>query len=188
MTASSFSAQPQCLRRPVLGARRLSNVFWALVLTLGGLGFWLAGLSSYLQVNLLPFSDPTQLIFIPQGIAMGFYGLAAMLLALYLWLIIALDVGGGYNEFDRANNQVRIVRTGFFGINRRIAIEQPLADVTAIRVDIKEGLNPRRCLYLRLKGRPEIPLTPVGQPIPLAELENQGAELARFLQVPLEGL
>jgi hypothetical protein len=111
-----------------------------------------------------------------------------MLLALYLWLIIALDVGGGYNEFDRANNQVRIVRTGFFGKNRRIAIEQPLADVTAIRVDIKEGLNPRRCLYLRLKGRPEIPLTPVGQPIPLAELENQGAELARFLQVPLEGL
>ncbi|MEB3314484.1 MAG: photosystem I assembly protein Ycf4 [Cyanobacteriota bacterium] len=188
MTASPASVQPQYLKRPVLGARRLSNVFWAIVLTLGGLGFWLAGLSSYLQVNLLPFSDPTQLIFIPQGIAMGFYGLVAMLLALYLWLIIALDVGGGYNEFDRANNQVRILRTGFFGKNRRLVIEQPLAEVIAIRVDIKEGLNPRRCLYLRLKGRPEIPLTPVGQPIPLAELENQGAELARFLQVPLEGL
>lgn len=188
MTVFPSPVQPQYLKRPVLGARRLSNIFWAVVLTLGGLGFWLAGLSSYLQVNLLPFADPTQLVFIPQGVAMGFYGLAAMGLALYLWVIITLDVGGGYNEFDRANNQVRIVRTGFLGKNRRIAIEQPLEEVTAIRVDIKEGLNPRRSLYLRLKGRPDIPLTPVGQPIPLSELENQGAELARFLQVPLEGL
>jgi hypothetical protein len=28
----------------------------------------------------------------------------------------------------------------------------------------------------------------VGQPLPLSDLENQGAELAKFLQVPLEGL
>jgi hypothetical protein len=55
-------------------------------------------------------------------------------------------------------------------------------------VDIKEGLNPRRALYLRLKGKKDIPLTRVGQPLPLSELENQGAELARFLGVPLEGL
>jgi len=119
---------------------------------------------------------------------MGFYGLAALVMAVYLWLVIALDVGGGYNEFSKASNQVRIVRHGFFGKNRHIEIEQPLEDVTSIRVDIKEGLNPRRALYLKLKGRTDIPLTRVGQPIPLAELENQGAELARFLQVPLEGL
>lgn len=119
---------------------------------------------------------------------MGFYGFAALGLATYLWLVITLDVGGGYNEFDKASKRVRIVRSGFFGQNRRIEIDQPLTDVTAIRVDIKEGLNPKRALYLRLKGRPDIPLTRVGQPIPLSELENQGAELARFLQVPLEGL
>ncbi|HHP7245645.1 MAG TPA: photosystem I assembly protein Ycf4, partial [Elainellaceae cyanobacterium] len=53
---------------------------------------------------------------------------------------------------------------------------------------IKEGLNPRRALYLRIKGKGELPLTRVGQPIPLSELENQGAELARFLGIPLEGL
>ncbi|NEO27337.1 MAG: photosystem I assembly protein Ycf4, partial [Kamptonema sp. SIO4C4] len=33
-----------------------------------------------------------------------------------------------------------------------------------------------------------IPLTRVGEPMSLSDLENQGAELARFLQVPLEGL
>lgn len=188
MTASEPSDQLQCLRRSILGARRLSNIFWALVLSLGGMGFWLAGLSSYFQTNLLPFSDPTQLVFIPQGIAMGFYGLVALIMAIYLWLVIALNVGGGYDEFDKTTNQVKIVRNGFLGKNRRIEIQQPLEDITALRVDIKEGLNPKRTLYLRLKGRGDIPLTRVGQPLSLSELENQGAELARFLQVPLEGL
>jgi hypothetical protein len=49
-------------------------------------------------------------------------------------------------------------------------------------------LNPRRALYLRVKDRRDVPLTRVGQPLSLTELENQGAELARFLAVPLEGL
>jgi hypothetical protein len=182
------STESQTLKRTVLGARRSSNLFWAVVLTLGGLGFALAGASSYFKVNLLPFAEPTQLVFIPQGIAMGFYGVVALGLATFLWVVIALDVGGGYNSFDKATNQLQIVRSGFWGENRRIEIEHPLEDVTAVRVAIKEGLNPKRTLYLRIKGRPDIPLTRVGQPIPLSELENQGAELARFLQVPLEGL
>jgi hypothetical protein len=43
-------------------------------------------------------------------------------------------------------------------------------------------------LYLKVKQKRDIPLTRVGQPISLSQLENQGAELARFLGVPLEGL
>ncbi|MEL6788699.1 MAG: photosystem I assembly protein Ycf4, partial [Cyanobacteria bacterium J06607_15] len=54
--------------------------------------------------------------------------------------------------------------------------------------EIREGLSPRRALYLRSKKRRNLPLTRVGEPIALSTLENQGAELARFLQVPLEGL
>lgn len=188
MTASIQTSTDRVLRYSVLGARRFSNYWWATIVSLGGTGFFLASLSSYLQTNLLPFADPTSLIFIPQGVAMGFYGLAGITLASYLWVIIALDVGGGYNEFDKENNTVRIFRSGFFGKNRKIEIEHPLDNVQAIRVDIREGLNPKRALYLRVKGRPDIPLTRVGQPLPLSDLENQGAELARFLQVPLEGL
>lgn len=187
MTVSAQSEQT-VLRRSVLGSRRLSNYWWATVLSLGGLGFLLAGLSSYLKINLLPFADPTQLIFIPQGIAMGFYGVVALVLAIYLWLIISWNVGGGYNEFDKDANQLTIFRCGFPGKNRFIRIEHPLDQVLAVRVEIKEGLNPKRALYLKLKGRSDVPLTRVGQPLPLSELENQGAELARFLQVPLEGL
>ncbi|MEO0988586.1 MAG: photosystem I assembly protein Ycf4 [Cyanobacteria bacterium J06639_14] len=188
MTTSTQLETETILKYSVLGARRFSNYWWASVISLGAMGFLLAGLSSYLQVNLLPFADPMSLIFIPQGVAMSFYGVAGILLASYLWLIITLDVGGGYNEFNRDTGKVRIKRSGFLGKNRTIEIEHPLDKILAIRVDIREGLNPKRALYLRIKGRPDIPLTRVGQPLPLAALENQGAELARFLQVPLEGL
>ena len=196
MTASTQASAKRILKYSVLGARRLSNYWWATVVSLGATGFFLASLSSYLRINLLPFADPTSLIFIPQGIAMGFYGVVGILLASYLWLIIALDVGGGFNEFNKETGKVRILRSGFFGKNRKIEIEHPIDKVQAVRVDIREGLNPKRALYLRIKGRPDIPLTRVGQPLPLSQLENQGAELARFFRChsgcgfprPLEGL
>ena len=188
MTSTKAMADTSTLRQPVLGARRLSNYFWASVVSIGGVGFFLAGLSSYLHKNLLPFSDATQLIFIPQGITMCFYGTAAVLLATYLWLIVLWDVGGGYTAFSKDTDTVQIFRWGFPGKNRKIDITYDLQDVKAVRVDIREGLSPKRALYLKVKGKGDIPLTRVGQPLPLADLENKGAELARFLQVPLEGL
>lgn len=186
--AQSTSANQKVLRQTIVGSRRFSNYFWAIVILAGGTGFLLSSISSYLKVNLLPFSDPTQLIFIPQGVAMGFYGIAGVLLSLYLWLLLLWDVGGGYNEFNRETGDVRVFRWGFPGKNRKIEVVHKLDEVQSIRVDIKEGLNPKRALYLRIRGKGEVPLTRVGQPIALSELENQGAELARFLNVPLEGL
>lgn len=188
MTASTVSDNKKVLRQTILGSRRFSNYWWAAVITAGGVGFLLSSLSSYLQVNLLPFSDATQLIFVPQGLVMGFYGVAALLLATYLWLVVAWDIGGGYNEFSQETGEVHIFRWGFPGKNRKIDVTHKLEDIQAIRVDLRDGINPKRALYLRVKGKGEIPLTRVGQPLPLAALENQGAELARFLGVPLEGL
>lgn len=189
MTASTTTTTgDRVLHQRVLGSRRFSNYWWATVASIGGTGFLLAGLSSYLKVNLIPFANPTELIFLPQGLAMGFYGIAALLLALYLWLLIIWDVGGGYNEFNKETREVRIFRWGFPGKNRRIEINCPMQNVQGVRVEIKEGLNPLRALYLRVKDRRNIPLTRVGQPLSLTELENQGASLARFLGVPLEGL
>jgi hypothetical protein len=176
------------LHQNVLGSRRFSNYWWATIVTLGATGFLLAGISSYLKVNLLLVSDPTQLIFVPQGLVMGLYGTAGLLLALYLWLVILWDVGGGYNDFNQETGSIKIFRWGFPGKNRCIEIDSRIQDVQSVRIDIKEGLNPRRALYLRIKGRRDIPLTRVGQPLSLSELETKGAELARFLRVPLEGL
>lgn len=176
------------LHQNVLGSRRLSNYWWATIVTLGATGFLLAGISSYLKVNLLLVTDATQLIFVPQGLVMGLYGSAGVLLALYLWLVMLWDVGGGYNDFNQETGSIKIFRWGFPGKNRRIEIDSRIQDVQSVRIDIKEGLNPRRAIYLRVKGRRDIPLTRVGQPLSLTELETTGAELARFLGVSLEGL
>ncbi|MGF1494899.1 MAG: photosystem I assembly protein Ycf4 [Microcoleaceae cyanobacterium] len=178
----------QTIYRKILGSRRLSNYFWAVVTLMGGAGFLLSGISSYLKVNLLPFADPTQLIFVPQGLVMGLYGTLALLLSLYLWLVILWDVGGGYNRFDVSSGEISIFRWGMPGKNRKVEFNCSTEDVQSVLVDIREGFNPRRALYLKLKDRRQVPLTRVGQPMSLSDLEDQGAELAKFLQVPLEGL
>lgn len=176
------------LRQDVLGSRRLSNYFWAIIVSMGGLGFLLSGLSSYFKTNLLLVSDVSGIQFIPQGVALTFYGIAGSLLATYLWLVIVWDVGGGYNEFDKTTGEATIFRYGFPGKNRQVEVKIPLENIQAVRADIKEGVNPRRVLFLKAKKLRDIPLTRVGEPIALSTLENQGAKLAQFLQVPLEGL
>jgi len=188
MTAQMTSTSDRLLRQEILGSRRFSNYWFAAIVSIGGTGFLLAGISSYLHINLLPFADPTQLYFFPQGMAMSFYGVCGVLLALYLWMTIACDVGAGYNEFNRDTGSIRLFRWGFPGKNRQVDITCKTEDVQSVRVDIKEGLNPRRAIYLKLKDRREYPLTRVGQPLALSEVENQAAQLARFLRVPLEGL
>jgi hypothetical protein len=176
------------LQQSITGSRRFSNFLVAIASTIGGVGFLLAGLSSYFHQDLLKFSDVSGVQFVPQGIALTFYGVAGTLLATYVWLTIFLNVGSGYNKFDKKEGKVTIFRQGFLGKNRQVKLEYDLQDVQAIRAEIKEGLNPKRTLYLRVKPKRDIPLTPVGEPIALSTLENQGAELARFLTVPLEGL
>jgi hypothetical protein len=121
-------------------------------------------------------------------VALTFYGIAGVLLATYLWVVISLDVGGGYNKFDKNEGKVTIYRLGFPGKNRKLEVEFPLEEVQSIVIEIREGINPKRTLYLRAKKRRDIPLSRVGEPIALSTLENQGAELAKFLEVPLEGL
>ncbi|MCC0179880.1 photosystem I assembly protein Ycf4 [Waterburya agarophytonicola K14] len=176
------------LRQDVLGSRRLSNILWAAIVTMGGVGFLLAGLSSYFKTNLLIVSDTSNLQFVPQGIALTFYGVAGSLLAVYLWLLVVWNIGGGYNKFDKETGKVIIYRQSYPGKNRKIEVNFPIAEVQSVRAEIRDGLSPKRALYLRSKQRRDIPLTRVGEPIALSTLENQGAELARFLEVPLEGL
>jgi uncharacterized membrane protein YdbT with pleckstrin-like domain len=173
------------LEQPVLGSRRLSNLLVATAVSLGGVGFLLTSASSRFGRDLLPVGHPAELVWVPQGLVMGLYGLAAVLLATYLWTVIALDVGSGSNRFDRASGQALISRRGF---RRLIEVSVPLRDIQAVKVEIRDGLSPRRRLALRIQGRRELPLSRVGEPMPLAELEMAGARLARFLGVPLEGL
>ncbi|MCP9791103.1 photosystem I assembly protein Ycf4 [Vulcanococcus limneticus Candia 3F8] len=179
------AAAPVVLEQEVLGSRRLSNVLVAAVVSAGGAGFLLTSLSSYLGRDLLPIGHPAALVWVPQGLVMGLYGLAAALLATYLWAVIGIDVGAGSNRFDKAAGRLLVTRRGF---RQLIQVETPLKDIQAVKVEVRDGLNPRRRLALRVQGRRDLPLTRVGEPIPLVDLEREGAELARFLGVPLEGV
>jgi hypothetical protein len=107
------------------------------------------------------------------------------LLSSYLWAVIAIDVGSGANRFDKSAGTLTVTRRGF---RQLISVTTPLQDIQAVKVDVRDGLNPRRRLALRVQGRRDLPLTRVGEPMPLADLERGGAELARFLGVPLEGV
>jgi hypothetical protein len=169
----------------VVGSRRISNYWWATVIFFGGFSFLLTGISSYFQYDLLPILHSKDILFFPQGLVMSFYGILGLLFSTYLWLTIFWSVGGGFNEFNKQEGIVRIFRWGFPGKNRRIDLQYPVSDIECIRVELKEGINPRRTIYMRVKGKRDIPLTRVGQPMTLEEIETQAAELAKFLQIEL---
>nr|YP_011005881.1 Photosystem I assembly protein Ycf4 [Desmarestia aculeata]WAM62885.1 Photosystem I assembly protein Ycf4 [Desmarestia aculeata] len=175
-------------RDMIVGSRRFSNYFWTFILFFGGLGFLLAGISSYFQKNLIFFINSTELSFLPQGLVMTFYGVVAISLSLYIALTIFWDIGSGYNEFDKENELIRIVRRGFPGKNRQILLVYSFKNIKSIKINIQDGINPKRIIYLCTKDQREIPLTPVEQPRSLEILENEASELARFLNINLEGL
>ena len=172
----------------ITGSRRFGNYFWGTFLALGGVSFLLAGLSSYFKINLLPIANPTELVFIPQGLVMMFYGTLSLSLSIYICATILWDIGSGYNEYNKIEKLVKIVRKGFPGKNRQVLLTYPLASIQSIGIKISEGLNPQRSIYLCLKDERKIPLTPVQQPDSISNLEKQAADLAKFLDLKLENL
>lgn len=197
----------------IIGERRFSNYWWATVVLFGALGFLFTGILSYLNSTIWPnelkgfgfsffklltsFSPEqanstpsSQINFFPQGLLMCFYGSLGFLLSLYWWFLIFWNVGGGFNEFNKQEGFIRIFRWGYPGQNRKIDLYYTLKDVESIRVELKQGgfADSQRTIYLKLKGKKEIPLTGIGEPLTIQEIEKQASELANFLQVSLEGL
>ena len=102
MSSESKSSQSEkelsglVLEQKIKGSRKVSNYLVASMLSIGGVGFLLASFSSYFGKDLLPLGNPSTLIFVPQGLVMGLYGVAAFLLALYFWRLISIDYGSGF--------------------------------------------------------------------------------------------
>ena len=71
-------------RSYIVGSRRLSNLSWAIIVSAGGLGFFLTGLSSYFSTNLLLFSDISEITFVPQGMVLLFYGTVGSILGIFV--------------------------------------------------------------------------------------------------------
>ena len=182
-------------REQVIGSRRFSNYWWASIILIGSIGFFSVGISSFFQStetlqptnSLSPIAFASDhILFFPQGLVMCFYGLIGFFLSFYLWLVIFWNVGEGYNEFNKETGSMKLFRWGFPGKNRRIQLIYSMNDIEAIRLELKDGINPKRTLYVRIRGKNDIPLTRIGQPLTLEEIEKKAADLASFLKVSIE--
>ena len=174
------------IEQQIEGSRKISNYIIGGMLTIGGVGFVLASISSYTGRDLLPLGNPSTLLFVPQGIIMGAYGILANLFNFYLWYLVYINFGSGSNSFDKTSKSVEIKRKGLF---KDVEVKLSFDDIKSVKLDISEGFNPRRRIALVLKGKKKVlPLSGAGDLKPLLEVEEEGARLAKFLDVNLEGL
>uniref|UniRef100_A0AAT9UT82 Photosystem I assembly protein Ycf4 n=1 Tax=Pallavicinia longispina TaxID=280536 RepID=A0AAT9UT82_9MARC len=172
----------------VTGSRRISNFVWAFILSSGALGFCLVGFSSYLQEDLFPLLSAEQILFVPQGLVMSFYGIAGLFISFYLWCTIWWNIGSGYNKFDKKKGVFTLFRWGFPGKNRRIFIRFLIKNIQAIRIEVREGFLFDKIIYIKMRGQKDVPLSHIEEYSTLKEMENKAAELARFLKIPIEGV
>jgi len=177
----------------IKGARQFTNFFWLVLLFLFGIGFLVAGFSSYFNFNFLFFSNFSNIEFIPQGILLLFYGTCAILLSFLILNLINWDIGSGTNNYDLESSVVRLSRRGFPSLTKDFKFEQrnlylvyPFSDILNLELEIIDGLNPTRVIYLRLKDNRRIPLTPSNQLKDLRYLENRAMFLARLLKTDLK--
>jgi hypothetical protein len=180
--------QDSYLRENIVGARNARSLLTALILLLAGTGFFITGLASYLNLNILGITDISKIAFIPQGITMLFYGTTALGFSFYNLLAISFNIGSGYNEFSKKDETVKLVRQGFPGINRVLFLSYDFKNLKKLKFILKSGLNPRYNILLVLRDKREIPLFPAQFLLNPKEIEKKAIFLSTFLKIPLESL
>ena len=60
-----------------------------------------------------------------------------------------------------------------------------ISEIEKIEVFIREGLNPQRVIYLITNDGRKLPLTPIGQPMTLSEIEDKAFRITKFLELTL---
>lgn len=99
----------------------------------GSLSFFCVGISSYLKYDIIPFLKADQIIFFPQGLTMCFYGFCGIIVGINQMRILILRIGEGYNEFNKQQGIMTIVRKGS---NSDLKITYPLNDILRIKACI----------------------------------------------------
>lgn len=102
-----------------------------IIMLLGAVSFLIVGISSYINYNLIFFLKADSIIFFPQGITMCLYGIAGTILSINQFRILLLNVGEGYNEFNKKNGNMTIFRKGLQE-NSDIKITCALTDIVRI--------------------------------------------------------
>ena len=177
---------------PIYGGRRFNNFMAVTFLFLFGLGFFIAGVSSYFHTNIISIRDFSTIEFLPQGILLLFYGTCSILLSILISALIVWDIGSGNNIYDTENQVVRVSRRGFPKIidlkiqQENFYLVYTFNEIESLELDIIGGINPKRVIFLGLKDGRRIPLTPSNEFSSLSFLENRAIFLAKFLQMDLK--
>jgi hypothetical protein len=172
------------------GLRRISNYFWITILFFFGIGFFLAGISSYFNRNFIFDFNFSTVAFLPQGILLLFYGTSSILLSFLILTLSIFNMGSGTNVYDLESSVVRLSRRGFpqFDITKglkqnNIYLVYSFSDLKNIELNIFDGLNPKRILYLNLKDGRKIPLIPSNEFLNLSLLEKRAIFIAKLLKI-----
>lgn len=99
------------------------------IILLGASGFLIVGISSYFKTNIVGFLKSEDILFFPQGITMCLYGIAGIIVSLNQFRILLLQIGDGYNKFDKEKGVMEIFRKGFKGKESDINIIYPITDI-----------------------------------------------------------
>jgi hypothetical protein len=179
----------------IKGTKVLTNYIWLILLLLFGIGFSTAGLSSYFidNKNYFFLENFSNIEFLPQGILLLFYGTCAILLSILISILIKIDIGAGKNEYDVENKVVRITRKGFPILTKKLNFKQkniyfvyPFSELENIELEIVEGINPNRVIYLMLKDGRRIPLSPSNKLEDLLSIESKAIYIAKLLKIDLK--
>ena len=169
-------------RYTVLGSRKFSNFFIAMVVFLGSLAFLKTSISSYIYLNNPVLKGlNVDISFFPQGLVMGFYSILGLIFAIYSLLTFFFNIGFGFNEFNKKEKIIRLFRWGFPGKNRRIEACYSLNDVKSIKISPNVNKN----IYLSLKGDIDVILIRDGFLSSFSLVEKQAIDIASFLGIPL---
>jgi hypothetical protein len=182
------SQKKNIIRRDIIfGSRQSNNCFFNRTLFSGGILFFLIGFPNSRKIFLL--LKNIEIKFIPQGIVICLYGRLGVILSLYsltrrFWL-----VGRGFNEYNKEQEKIYILRFGFPGTSRRLEFSYLFSDLENLQVESKKQLLTTSLnLYLLLKNRRKIILMQpnIENINTLKDIERYSANLAKFLQVPLK--
>jgi len=177
------------------GTNRLNNYFWSFILFVFGIGFFITGLSSYLNFQKQTFLifNFTEIEYLPQGILLIFYGTCSILLSFLIFWLIKLNLGSGVNTYDIESKVIRITRKNFPIFTNKFQLKSsniylvyPFSQILKIELELLSGLNPKRVIYLILKDNRRIPLTLSNQLDELSFLEERAIFIAKVLKVDLK--
>jgi hypothetical protein len=151
--------------------------------------FFTTGFLSWRKKDIWYFSIP-DLKFIPQGIAICFYGSIIFRSRWYLLFIRFLSIGTGFNEYNQQRKQITIFRWGFPGKNRKFKLAYSFDEIESLNLETKKLFldTTNFYLYLLLNNQEKILLvkSDTFNIYTIQEIEYFSANLAQFLKLPLK--